>query len=176
MADGIGEKKARVRPPRVHITYDVETNGAEEVKEIPFAVGVVAGLSGRPKEPLPKLKERKFVTIDRDNIDEVMAGMTPRVAIRVPDRLTGEGGELTFDLEFTKMSDFSPESIARRTEPLATLLEARCRLKDLLSRGEGNERLEELLAEILKDETLKKKVEAVVAKEASTASTPIKES
>ncbi len=163
MPDGIGEKKDRVRPPYVHITYEVFVDGAEEVKELPFVVGVLADLSGNPKEPLPKLKERKFVTIDRDNFDSVLAAMKPRVSVKVDDHLTDSGGSLAVELEFKKLSDFDPEAIVRQVTPMRTLLEMRGHLKDLLSRTEGNDRLEELLEEITNNEGLRKKVDVATA-------------
>jgi len=173
MADGVGDKKGRVRPPYVHITYEVFVDGAEEVKELPFVVGVLADLSGNPKESLPKLKERKFVTIDRDNFDAVLAGMKPRVSLKVDDKLTDGGSALAVELEFKKLEDFDPEAIARQVAPMRKLLEMRGQLKDLLSRTEGNDRLEEMLEEIAKSEGLRKKADSaagtVLPKENSEA-------
>lgn len=150
-------KLDRVRAPRVQITYDVEVGGAIETKEIPFVVGVLADLSGKPNEPLPKLKDRKFVEIDRDNFDTVLAAMKPRVAIRVDNRLTSDDSKLAVELRFTSLDDFHPEQIARQVEPLRKLMEARTRLSDLLNKLDGNDRLDELLQGVIADtESLQK--------------------
>ena len=147
----------RNRPPRVQITYDVETGGAIEKKEIPFVVGVLSDLSA-DNTPPTKLKERKFVEIDRDNFDDVLRSMKPRVALRVDNTLKGDGSELSVELNFEKLSDFEPEAIVRQVEPLRKLLEVRGQLKDLQSRTEGNDRLEEMLNEILDNEALRTKM------------------
>src|ERR1700734_1551395 len=115
--ESIQKKIARVRPPRVHITYDVETGGAIEKKEIPFVVGVLADLAGQPDKPLPPIKERKFIEIDRDNFDGVMARMSPRVAFKVDNRLTNDDTQLGVDLRFSSMADFEPQNIAQQVEP-----------------------------------------------------------
>ncbi len=147
----------RVRRPRVHITYDVEIGDAIEMKEIPFVVGVLADLSGKPDKPLPKLKERKFIEIDRDNFDSVMAGMAPRLAFRVDNKLTDDGTQMAVELRFKSMEDFHPERVAEQIEPLRKLIEARKRLSDLLARLDGNDRLEDLLQEVISStETLTK--------------------
>ena len=151
-------KLDRVRSPRVHITYDVEVGGAIEQKELPFVVGVLADLSGKPEDPLPKLKDRKFVEIDRDNFDDVLKSMKPRVALRVDNTLKGDGSELSVELNFERLSDFEPEAIVRQVEPLRKLLEVRGQLKDLQSRTEGNDRLEEMLGEIIDNEALRAKM------------------
>jgi type VI secretion system protein ImpB len=161
------EKKKRIRPPRVNITYEVELGGAQVMKELPFVVGVVSDLSGQPKEPLGKLKDRKFVEIDRDNFDDVLKSMKPRVAMRVDNTLKGDGSELSVELDFTKLSDFEPEAIVRQVEPLRKLLEVRGQLKDLQSRTEGNDRLEEMLGEIIDNEALRAKM-----KDATGAAVP----
>jgi type VI secretion system protein ImpB len=148
MPESVFDKKARVRPPRVHITYEVETGGAMVMKEIPFVLGVMADLSGQPKQPLEKLKDRKFVEIDRDNFDDVLKSMKPRLALRVENTLQNDGSELSVELGFEKLSDFRPEGIVRQIKPLADLQDIRDQLKDLLSRTEGNDRLEEFLGAI----------------------------
>jgi type VI secretion system protein ImpB len=147
-----------VRPPRVHITYDVEIGGAQVVKELPFVVGVVSDLAGQPVDAPAKLKDRKFVEIDRDNFDDVLKSMKPRVALRVDNTLKCDGSELSVELNFEKLSDFDPEAIVRQVEPLRKLLEVRGQLKDLQSRTEGNDRLEDMLNEIIDNEALRTKM------------------
>jgi type VI secretion system protein ImpB len=168
VAESVFEKKKRVRPPRVHITYDVEIGGAQVVKELPFVVGVISDLSGQPKDAPAKLKDRKFVTIDRDNFDEVLKSMKPRVALRVDNTLKGDGSELSVELNFEKLSDFEPEAIVRQVEPLRKLLEVRGQLKDLQSRTEGNDRLEEMLNEIIDNEALRTKMKDATGAGAAT--------
>ena len=158
MSESVFEKKKRVRPPRVNITYEVELGGAQVLKELPFVVGVISDLSGQPKDAPLKLKDRKFVEIDRDNFDDVLKSMKPRVAIRVDNTLKGDGSELSVELNFEKLSDFEPEAIVRQVEPLRKLLEVRGQLKDLQSRTEGNDRLEEMLGEIIDNEALRTKM------------------
>jgi type VI secretion system protein ImpB len=161
MSESIFDKKGRVRPPRVHITYEVEKNGAMVQKELPFVVGVMADLSGQPKEPLAKLKERKFVEIDRDNFDDVLKAQRPRVAMKVDNTLKGDGSQLSVELEFKKLADFEPEQVVRQVQPLSDLLEVRNKLKDLLSRTEGNDRLEELLDAIISKPDVREKLAAL---------------
>jgi type VI secretion system protein ImpB len=156
--ESVFDKKARVRPPRVHITYEVEKNGAMVLKELPFVVGVLADLSGQPKESLGRLKDPKFVEIDRDNFDDVLAKQRPRVAMKVDNTLKGDGSQLAVELEFQKLEDFEPEQVARKVRPLAELLEIRSKLKDLLSRTEGNDRLEELLDAVISKEEVREKL------------------
>ena len=140
-------KLDRVRSPRVHITYDVEVGGATELKELPFVVGVLGDYTGQPEEPLPKLKERKFVEIDRDNFDAVLEGMKPHLSFAVENKLSEEtdAPNLKADLRFKSMEDFEPQNIARQLKPLRELLELRTRLADLRGRMQGNDKLEELL-------------------------------
>ncbi|HOJ14536.1 MAG TPA: type VI secretion system contractile sheath small subunit [Deltaproteobacteria bacterium] len=139
----------RVRAPRVQITYDVEIGDSIEMKEIPFVVGVLGDFSGKPDEPLPRLKERKFIEIDRDNFNKVLEGMKPRVSFRVDNKLTGDGSQIAVDLRFRSMDDFHPERVAQQVQPLRKLVEARRRLADLLNRLDGNDRLDELLQEVI---------------------------
>jgi len=147
--ESIQKKIARVRPPRVHITYDVETGGAIEKKEIPFVVGVLADLAGQPEKTLPPIKDRKFIEIDRDNFDNVMARMAPRVAFKVDNRLTNDDTQLGVELRFSSMSDFEPQNIAQQVEPLRRLLELRRKLSNLRSSLYGNDKLEQLLQEVV---------------------------
>ncbi|QEL54873.1 type VI secretion system contractile sheath small subunit [Chromobacterium paludis] len=145
------KKLSRVRPPRVQITYDVEIGDAIETKELPFVLGVLGDYSGHSKEPLPKMKERKFVQIDRDNFDEVLKGMAPRLAMKVDNALKDDGSQLGVELEFQSLSDFEPQNVVRQIEPLNQLLEARTRLADLRNKLSGNDKLEELLDEVVRD-------------------------
>jgi type VI secretion system protein ImpB len=142
-------KLDRVRSPRVHITYDVEIGDAIEMKELPFVMGVLADLSGKPDEPLPRLRDRKFVEIDRDNFNEVMKGMKPRLAFRVDNQLTDDDTKLGVELRFQNIDDFSPERVAEQVEPLKKLIEIRQQLKGLLAKTDGNDRLAERLQEII---------------------------
>lgn len=154
-------KLDRVRAPRVHITYDVEVGGAIQLKELPFVIGVLGDLSGQPSEPLARLKERKFVTIDRDNFNQVLAGMKPRLAYKVDNKLTDDDTKLGVELSFRSLEDFEPEQVVKQVEPLRKLLEARQRLSDLVHKIDGNEKLENMLQEIIgSSETLKKVGEA----------------
>ncbi len=159
--ESVFDKKGRVRPPRVHITYEVEKNGAQVQKELPFVVGVMADLSGQPKAALPKLKDRKFAEVDRDNFDDVLRSMKPRVAMKVENTLKGDGSELAVELEFKKLEDFTPEAVVQQVKPLNDLLEVRNKLKDLLARSEGNDRLEELLEAIISKEDVREKLAAL---------------
>src|SRR6478672_11521925 len=142
-------KLDRVRSPRVHITYDVETGGAIELKELPFVVGVLGDFTGQPVEPLAKLKERKFVEVNPDNFDTVLDGMKPHLAFSVENKLSEEpdAPNLKVDLKFSKMEDFEPQNVARQVKPLKELLDLRTRLSDLRGTLQGNDKLEELLLE-----------------------------
>lgn len=146
-------KLSRVRAPRVHITYDVEVGNAIEAKELPFVVGVLGDFSGKPDpdDPLPKVKERKFIEIDRDNFDKVLTGMKPRLAYSVRNRLTSEGGNLNIELRFNSLDDFEPDRVAQKVEPMKELVDKRQLLSDLLSKMDGNDQLEGLLTRIIKD-------------------------
>jgi len=148
---GTQHKLGRVRPPRVQITYDVEVGGAIELKELPFVLGVLGDFTGQPEQPLPKLKERKFVEINPDNFDTVLEGMKPHLAFQVENKLSEESdaGNLKVDLRFRCMEDFEPQKIARQVKPLKELLDLRERLSDLRGSMQGNEKLEELLLQVL---------------------------
>jgi type VI secretion system protein ImpB len=153
----IHDKLGRVRKPRVHITYQVETEGAVVEKELPFVVGVLGDFSGNPTEPLKPLKDRKFVQIDRDNFNEVMARMTPGLNMKVENTLAGDGSELPVQLKFKSMDDFEPGKIATQVEPLKKLLETRDKLRDMLTKIDRSEDLENLLDRVLQNtEELKK--------------------
>jgi type VI secretion system protein ImpB len=140
-------KLDRVRPPRVHITYDVEIGGAIELKELPFVVGVLGDFTGKPEQPLPKLKERKFVEITPDNFDSVLEGMKPHLNFAVVNNLSEDPNapQLKIDLKFKSMDDFEPENVARQVKPLRELLDLRTRLSDLRGNLQGNDKLEEAL-------------------------------
>src|SRR3954451_7611860 len=141
MADSQQQALGRVRRPRVHITYDVETGGAMQKVELPFVVGVMADLSGQPREALRPLKERKFVNIDRDNFNEVLSRSTPRLALKVQNRLTDQDTKLAVELNFKNMDDFEPARIAQQVGPLRDLLDMREKLNQLLTKMEGNDKL-----------------------------------
>lgn len=151
MSESIHNKLKRVRKPRVHITYDVETNGAEVKKELPFVTGVMGDYSGDNTENRKALKERKFVQVDRDNFNEVMAKVNPKLNLQVENTLAGNGSKMAVELDFRKMGDFSPESVVDQIEPLKKLLDARNKLRDLLSKADRSEDLENVLEEILKN-------------------------
>jgi len=139
----------RVRAPRVQITYDVEVGDAIEMKEIPFVVGVLGDLSGKPDEPLPKLKDRKFVEIDRDNFDNVLAGMKPRLAFRADNKLTDDDTKMAVELRFKSIDDFHPERVAEQITPVRKLVDTRKKLSDLLNKLDGNDKLDELLQGVI---------------------------
>jgi len=163
-------KLDRVRPPRVHITYDVEIGDAIEMKELPFVVGVLADLSGKPEEPLARLRDRKFVDIDRDNFNDVMKGAKPRVAFKVNNKLTDDDSRMAVELRFNSMDDFEPEQVVNQVEPLRKLLEIRRQLSDLLAKTDGNDKLNERLQDIISNTELLQKIgqETRVTDEAST--------
>jgi type VI secretion system protein ImpB len=144
---------ARNRAPRVQIEYDVEVYGAEKTVQLPFVMGVFSDLSGNPAEPLAPVAERKFLEIDVDNFDERLKSMKPRVAVQVPNTLTGEGN-LAVDITFESMDDFSPAAVARKVDALNKLLEARSQLSNLLTYMDGKTGAEELIAKLLQDPTL----------------------
>ena len=146
---------ARNRAPRVQIEYDVEVYGAQKKVQIPFVMGVLADLSGDAKEPLPNMDERKFVNIDTDNFDERMKSMKPRVAVSVPNTLTGEGN-MQVDITFESMDDFSPAAVARKVDSLNKLLEARTQLSNLITYMDGKAGAEDLIARALNDPALLK--------------------
>lgn len=151
MSASIHEKLGRVRRPRVHITYEVETDGAQIVRELPFVVGVVGDFSGDPTQPLRPLAERKFVQIDRDNFDEVMQRLGPGLHLKVNDKLGDDGGFMAVDLKFNGIEDFEPGRVLDQVPALKALLETRNRLRDLMSKADRSEELELLLEQVLKN-------------------------
>ncbi len=160
--ESIQKKIGRVRPPRVHITYDVETGGAIEKKELPFVVGVMADLSGSPEKPLPALKDRKFVEIDRDNFDAVLAKATPRLTYKVDNTLTEEDTRLGVELKFTSLEDFEPQRVAQQIEPLRKLLETRAKLANLRSSISGNDKLDSMLQEVMHNTAARNKLRSEI--------------
>ena len=149
MAESVHDKLKRVRKPRVHITYEVETGGAEVQKELPFVVGVMGDYSGDNTAGKKSLKERKFVNIDRDNFDESMSKIAPSAGFRVENTLAGDGSEIGVDLKFNSMEDFEPEKVVEQIEPLRKLMEARNKLRDLMSKADRSEDLENVLEQVL---------------------------
>ncbi len=173
--ESVQQKLSRIRPPRVHITYDVEIGGAIELKEIPFVVGVLGDFSGKPEQPLPRIKDRKFVEIDRDNFNQVLSGMKPRLAFNVPNRLTDDDSKLGVELRFSTIEDFEPDQLAQQLDPLRKLVEARKRLSDLKSKMDGNEKLENLLTDIIQNTGMQKQIGEALGLEASKPEGDVKE-
>ncbi len=147
--ESLQHKLDRVRPPRVQITYDVEVGGAIELKELPFVVGVMGDFVGNPEEPLAPIKNRKFVEIDPDNFNQVLAGMKPRVAFSTDNKMQDDGSKIGVDLKFSSIEDFEPDNIVQQVEPLRKLVEARQKLADLRSKMDGNEKLENILNDVI---------------------------
>lgn len=146
-------KLDRVRPPRVHVTYDVEIGDAIEMKELPFVMGVLGDFTGQPTEPLPQLRDRKFVEINPDNFDSVLAGMKPHLAFSVADKLTNDpNSKINVNLHFNSMDDFEPDAVARQVPPLQKLLELRTKLSDLRGNLQGNDALEKILLDTVGDQ------------------------
>ncbi len=161
---------ARNRAPRVQIEYDLETYGAEKKVQLPFVLGVMSDLSGKPSTPLPGLADRKFLSIDMDNFEDRLKAIKPRVAYQVPNTLTGEGN-LSVDITFDSMEDFSPAAVARKVEGLNKLLEARTELANLLTYMDGKSGAEELMTKVLGDSTLLQAI-AAAPKPAETPAQP----
>lgn len=151
MMSSIHDKLQRVRKPRVHITYQVETEGAVVEKELPFVVGVLGDFSGDPTQPLAPLRDRKFVQIDRDNFDDVMARIAPGLKLRVENTLKNDGSEFAVNLAFKSLDDFEPAAVVGQVEPLRKLMETRNRLRDLMSKVDRSEDLEALLEKVLQN-------------------------
>jgi type VI secretion system protein ImpB len=170
MPESTQHKLDRIRPPRVQITYDVEIGGAIQKKELPLVVGILADLSGKPETALPKLKDRKFVEIDRDNFNDILKATAPRLALRVDNKLAKDGSKLNVELRFQQMDDFSPLAIVKQVKPLNALLEARGRLNDLLAKLDGNDDLDATLQKVVHDADGLKQIKA--AAEAEGAKSP----
>ncbi len=150
--ESIHKKLERVRPPRVHITYDVEVGDAIEVKELPFVMGVLADFTGQPEQPLPRLKDRKFVEVNPDNFDSVLEAMKPHLGFSVENKLSEDpdAGQLKVDLRFKSLQDFEPEQVARQVKPLRELLDLRTKLSDLRGTLQTNDKLDELLQDVVR--------------------------
>ncbi len=146
-------KLDRVRPPRVHVTYDVEVGDAIELKELPFVMGVLGDFTGQATEPLPKLRDRKFVEVTPDNFDSVLEGMKPHLSFAVENKLSedADAPQLKVDLHFKSLEDFEPQNVAKQVKPLKELLDLRTRLSDLRGSLQGNDKLEELLLDAVGD-------------------------
>jgi type VI secretion system protein ImpB len=154
MAKGSTQHKLdRVRPPRVHVTYDVEVGDAIEIKELPFVMGVLGDFTGQPTEPLARMKDRKFVEVNPDNFDSVLEGMKPHLAYSVENKLSEDPNapQLKVDLHFRSLEDFEPDKVARQVKPLKELLDLRTRLSDLRGSLQGNDKLEEVLLSTVSD-------------------------
>lgn len=153
VVESLQHKLDRVRPPRVQITYDVEIGNAIVMKELPFVMGIMADLSGKPEDPLPKVKERKFVEIDRDNFDHVMQSIKPRLALRVANKInpTPDADHMSAILTFESVDAFEPLNVIKQIEPLNKLYQAHVRLKDLMTKLDGNDALDEMLHAIITD-------------------------
>ena len=159
----------RVRAPRVQITYDVEVGDAIEVKELPFVMGVLGDFTGQPIDPLPRLKDRKFVEVNPDNFDAVLESMKPHLAFSVENKLSEEAdaGNIKVDLNFKSLDDFSPDNVARQVKPLRELLELRDRLSDLRGSMQGNDKLEEILRDAVTDKDKLAKLKSELGSEGS---------
>ncbi len=149
--ESVHDKLGRVRPPRVHISYQVETEGAAVERELPFVVGVLGDFAGHPTDPLKPLKDRKFTQIDRDNFDDVLARIAPGLNLKVANTLAADGSEMAVQLKFKSMADFDPANVALQVEPVRKLLETRDKLRDLLSKVDRSEDLETLLDQVLQN-------------------------
>ena len=160
--ESLQHKIDRVRPPRVQITYDVEVGGAIELKELPFVIGVLGDFVGKPEEPLPAFKNRKFVEIDPDNFNQVLAGMKPRLAYTVENKLQDDGSKMGVELKFNSIEDFEPDQVVQQVEPLRKLVEARQKLSDLRSKMDGNEKLETMLEDIIQSSDKQKELSSAL--------------
>jgi len=152
MSASVHDKLNRVRKPRVHITYEVETEGAQIERELPFVLGVLGDFSGDPTQPLRPMSERKFIQIDRDNFNDVMARMNPGLKVRVDNTLAGDGSQMAVDLKFNSIDDFEPARLAEQVPALKALIETRNKLRDLMTKVDRSEELENLLEQVLKNE------------------------
>jgi len=149
--ESVQKKLQRIRPPRVQLTYDVEVGDGKEIKELPFVIGVLGDFSAASESEKTKLKDKKFINVDLDNIDEVMESLAPRANFQVENTLTEEGGRMLIDLTFNSMQDFHPENVVQQVDPLRKLVKARERLTELRNKISNNERLEDVLDEVLQN-------------------------
>ena len=160
--ESLQKKVGRVRPPRVHITYDLETGGAIKKKELPFVAGVLADLSGDPAVELPPVKDRKFVEIDRDNFDKALAKIGPRLTLKVDNKLSHDDTQIPVELRFSSMEDFEPQKLAEQVEPLRKLIELRKKLANMRSRLDGNDKLNNLLQKVINNYDEREKLSAAM--------------
>ena len=165
--ESVHKKLERVRPPRVHVTYDVEVGDAIEVKELPFVMGVFGDFTGQPEQPLPKIRERRFVEVNPDNFDSVLESMKPHLAFSVENKLSEDAsaGQLKVDLHFKSLEDFDPEQVARQVKPLRELLELRTKLTDLKGNLQGNDKLDELLVDAVRNTAKLDKLKSEIGSE-----------
>lgn len=166
MPESLQHKLDRVRSPRVHITYDVETGGAIEKKELPFVMGVFGDFTGQPEEPLPRLKDRKFVEVNPDNFDSVLAAMKPHLSFQVENKISDDpdAGQIKADLRFRSLEDFEPAQVARQIKPLNELMNLRTKLSDLRGSLQGNDKLDEALQAVLRDNEKLAKLKGEIGK------------
>jgi type VI secretion system protein ImpB len=162
VSESTQKKLTRIRPPRVQITYDVETGGAIEKKELPLVVGILADLAGKQENPMVPIKARKFVEIDRDNFNDVLASISPRLTFQVDNKLKDDDTKLNVELKFKKLDDFRPEQVVLQVEPLRKLFEARQRLNDLLAKLDGNDDLDVLLQDVAANTESQQQIKAAV--------------
>ena len=160
MPESTQHKLDRIRPPRVQITYDVEIGGAIQKKELPLVMGILADLSGKPEQALPKLKDRKFVEIDRDNFNDILKSIAPRITCQVDNKVAKEGGKTSVELRFHNMDDFSPLSVVKQVEAYRKLFDARQRLNDLLAKLDGNDTLDQMLQGVVGNDAEMKQLKA----------------
>jgi len=163
MTESIYDSLDRVRKPRIQIRYDVETEGGVVKKELPFVVGVLGDFSGNPTEPLKPLRDRKFISIDRDNFDQILARMTPGLNLKVENTLKGDKSEIGVQLAFNKMEDFEPGNVAKQVKPLRELLETRAKLRDLQTKVDRSDKLENLLEQVLQNSDKLKELSGEIA-------------
>jgi type VI secretion system protein ImpB len=170
MSESTQKKISRVRPPRVQITYDVEIGNAVQKKELPFVMGIMSDLSGKrnPERPLPKVRDRSFVAIDRDNFNDVLAGIAPRLAFQVPNVLQNDGSQLNVALNFAEIDDFEPVAVLKQVAGLKDLYNARQKLTDLLTKLDGNDELDRLLGDVVSNTEKQDELRALLAKPATT--------
>ena len=166
MPESLQHKLDRVRSPRVHITYDVETGGAIEKKELPFVMGIFGDFTGQPEEPLPKLKDRKFVEVNPDNFDSVLAAMKPHLSFAVENKISDdpEAGQIRANLHFKSLDDFEPANVARQIRPLKELMDLRTKLSDLRGSLQGNDKLDDALQAALRDTDKLNQLKTEIAK------------
>jgi type VI secretion system protein ImpB len=172
-SEGVNKKLSRVRSPRVHISYDVHIGDAIEMKSLPFVMGVLGDFSGMPASPLPGLKDRKFVEVTPDNFDAVLASMKPRLQFTAPNELAGdgEGGKIAVELEFKELADFDPDRVAGQVPALKQLLELRTKLAELRSSLQGNDKLDDLLRQVVENTEAQKKLQAEIGGAAAPGGT-----